>query len=474
LAANQPIARMPLEGDTVAGSLRGLYERYGRQIYSYCYNQLRSREEAEDAVQTTFMNAFRGLKRGTVPHAEQAWLFAIAQNVCFARRASAWKRSRVESESDFDLVQELVPSRESGSSFELIGLEDALAAMPENQRRAILLREWQGLSYREIADELELSQSAVETLIFRARRTLAKGLEEPAPKQQRRIGTGLNLGPLLGALKSLLSGGAAVKAVAVAVAAGTATVAATKADRPLVTRPHYARRVARSVAHAAPSAPTHVVAPASLHGLAAATPAQHKVVVRHVTSKAAPTGAIGAHGEALRASVEAPPASPPPAPAAPPAPVTPPTPPPTSAAVPAQPAQPPVAEAPKADPPKGDPAPPSPKSVDPPKGDQPQTPVPPAPAAPAPAPPAPAAPAPQQPTQGGDNGNGKDKGKGNDPTPPAPQPSAPTPVTTPAPPAPPAPQPPAASGDKSRDNGNGNNGNGNNGNGNGRGKDKGK
>jgi DNA-directed RNA polymerase specialized sigma24 family protein len=51
--------------------------------------------------------------------------------------------------------------------------------MPEQQRRAILLREWQGLSYREISDELELSQSAVETLIFRARRSLAQGLEQP-------------------------------------------------------------------------------------------------------------------------------------------------------------------------------------------------------------------------------------------------------------------------------------------------------
>ena len=51
--------------------------------------------------------------------------------------------------------------------------------MPEQQRRAILLREWQGLSYREVAKELDVSQAAVETLIFRARRSLAAGLEQP-------------------------------------------------------------------------------------------------------------------------------------------------------------------------------------------------------------------------------------------------------------------------------------------------------
>jgi RNA polymerase sigma-70 factor (ECF subfamily) len=180
----------PKRDGPVAESLRSLYERHRRQIYAYCLHHLRSPEEAEDAVQTTFMNAFRGLKRGTVPQAEQAWLYAIAQNVCFARRASSWKRSRIETTSNFDVIQEIVPSPQIERGDELIGLPDALAAMPLNQRRAILLREWQGLSYREIADELELSQSAVETLIFRARRTLAKGLVEQQAKPRHAAGTG--------------------------------------------------------------------------------------------------------------------------------------------------------------------------------------------------------------------------------------------------------------------------------------------
>ena len=56
--------------------------------------------------------------------------------------------------------------------------------MPEQQRRALLLREWQGLSYKEIADELDLSQAAVETLLFRARRSLAtRARREPKPKR---------------------------------------------------------------------------------------------------------------------------------------------------------------------------------------------------------------------------------------------------------------------------------------------------
>jgi RNA polymerase sigma-70 factor, ECF subfamily len=155
-----------------------LFQRFAAQIFGYCLSQLGSREEAEDAVQMTFLNAFRGLQRGVVPQAESAWLFKIAHNVCRSRRRSSWRRGRVEAPNNFEVLQEVMPAREHVGD-ELIRLGDALAQMPDMQRRAILLREWQGLSYREIGAELELSQSAVETLIFRARRTLAAGLEQP-------------------------------------------------------------------------------------------------------------------------------------------------------------------------------------------------------------------------------------------------------------------------------------------------------
>src|ERR671934_3810 len=89
---------------------RDLYERFSAQIMGYCLHQLGSREEAEDAVQTTFMNAFRGLQRGIVPALESAWLFKIAHNVCLSRRRSSWRRDRIESPAEFDAVQELAPA----------------------------------------------------------------------------------------------------------------------------------------------------------------------------------------------------------------------------------------------------------------------------------------------------------------------------------------------------------------------------
>jgi RNA polymerase sigma factor (sigma-70 family) len=292
-----------------ADATRALYERYSRQILNYCVHQLNSREEAEDAVQTTFMNAFRGLKRGIVPEAEQAWLFKIAENVCLSRRRSSWRRGKVESPNDFEVLQEIVPSKHANRADELIGLEEALEAMPENQRRAILLREWQGLSYREISDELELSQAAVETLIFRARRSLAAGLENPAPaKKRRRISAaadGLSLGSLIAGLKSILTGGAAVKAVAVAVAAGSATVAATQAEPALVHRMHHATQPAATVHITKQSQATFSPQAAVVAGASGMSVVQAN---RKITSGASLHNSVAApngHGSAAQAPTEA-------------------------------------------------------------------------------------------------------------------------------------------------------------------------
>jgi RNA polymerase sigma factor (sigma-70 family) len=227
-----------------ADATRALYETYANQIFGYCLHQLGSREEAEDAVQSTFLNAFRGLKRGVVPEMEAAWLFKIAHNVCLSRRRSSWRRGRIESPADFEVVEELAPAP-SRRSEELIGLQDVLETMPESQRRAILLREWQGLSYHEIADELGLSQSAVETLIFRARRSLASGLEQPPEQAKRRLRARAgDLGNLLAGIKSMLLGSAAAVKVAATVAVISATTVVAAAP------------VQSHVHHATPAAPS--------------------------------------------------------------------------------------------------------------------------------------------------------------------------------------------------------------------------
>jgi RNA polymerase sigma factor (sigma-70 family) len=161
-----------------------LYEGYSRQLYRYCLKHLRSHEDAEDAVQNTFLRVHAALGRGVVPEFESAWLYKIAHNVCLSRCLGAKRRSSVEAPHDLQQLEERMaaPGREGD---ELVGLDDALARMPEKLRRAILLREWQGLRYAEIAEALGITCSAAETLIFRARRYLARELESSSGRQLR-------------------------------------------------------------------------------------------------------------------------------------------------------------------------------------------------------------------------------------------------------------------------------------------------
>lgn len=211
-----------------AATAEQLFQEHSGWIYGYCLRILRSPEEAEDALQTTYLNACRSLNQGTRPRAGSAWLLRIAQNVCFARLRSSGRRRKVEGVQDMAILEETVaaPDRPHDA---LIGLTDALISMPEQQRKAILLREWKGLSHREVAAELGLTQAAVETLIFRARRSLAAALEQPEKRSRLRSLHVLDLGGLLAGIKGFFAGSAGVKAaVAITVAATTtATVVAT-------------------------------------------------------------------------------------------------------------------------------------------------------------------------------------------------------------------------------------------------------
>jgi RNA polymerase sigma-70 factor (ECF subfamily) len=258
VAANPTLVRerpATARAESAADGAALLYEQYYDRVFGYCLYHLGSREEAEDVAQTTFMWAFRGLRRGVVPRAEASWLFTIAQNACRARhRARGRKRDR-EVLSDPVVLADVSPAHIADAD-ELIGLEDALARMPELQRRAILLREWRGLSYKEIAAELQLSDAAVETLIFRARRSLAELLAgKPAPKRARRFA--FDFGSIAAACKAFLGTGTAAKVAAFIAAAVVATTLAGSNERaPKTGEPGSARLPVAGARHLATPAKT--------------------------------------------------------------------------------------------------------------------------------------------------------------------------------------------------------------------------
>ena len=224
--------------------LERLYAEYSTKVHGYCRRQLGGRVEAEDATQTVFLHALRALRSGVVPELESAWLFAIAHNVCRTYWRGAARRRRSEDQQDPHVLEQFVAQRETEHD-ELFGLDDALSRIPETQRRAILLREWHGLSYREIAEKLGTSAAAVEMLLFRARRSLAAQLRGERPTLRAKAVGGL--GDLLTFLKLLLGGSSA----ALKIVAGVAAVAALTAGGEELRHRDAATGTQAAAAHAA-------------------------------------------------------------------------------------------------------------------------------------------------------------------------------------------------------------------------------
>ncbi|MGB2953791.1 MAG: sigma-70 family RNA polymerase sigma factor [Gaiellaceae bacterium] len=149
-----------------------LYQKYAGDVYRYALVVLRNPSDAEDVTQTTFMNAYRAFSRGERPRLPQNWVMTIAHNVCRQRfRQSARRPNELPLEQD---VAEIVPE-DTGPSAD--DIRRALGHLAFNQRSALVMRELEGRSYAEIAEILGLTTSAVETLIFRARRALREQLE---------------------------------------------------------------------------------------------------------------------------------------------------------------------------------------------------------------------------------------------------------------------------------------------------------
>ena len=149
-----------------------LYRRHVHDVYRYVLAVLRNPADAEDATQSTFLSAYRAFQRGDRPELPRNWLLKIAHNECRQRFRTLARRPK---EVVWD---ERVPAPSADESVPTADeIRQALGHLSFNQRSALVMRELEGRSYAEIGEILDLSMSAVETLIFRARRALREQLE---------------------------------------------------------------------------------------------------------------------------------------------------------------------------------------------------------------------------------------------------------------------------------------------------------
>src|SRR6185503_8560995 len=173
------------EGDAAAFEL--LVEKYKQPVMNFVYRTLPDATEAEDLAQHVFVQVFKSAHRYQASAKFSTWLFTIARNLCLneiRRRVRHPADSLDETYPDDERPVRQAPETKNFSPpdallhAELEGkIEEALAALPEKQRTAILLCRGDELSYEDIAKVLGCSVSATKSLIHRGRETLKHQLK---------------------------------------------------------------------------------------------------------------------------------------------------------------------------------------------------------------------------------------------------------------------------------------------------------
>lgn len=158
-----------------AEAFRILYDAYGQKVYRYCLRIIGDADVANDCFQETFVKIYenRALFKGS---SFGAWLFKIAHNNCM---------NHIRSKRHTEEIQDVFFANESseGDDFGLKKeIKKALHQLPEALREAIVLREYEELSYSEIAEVLGIDVSLAKVRVFRARIQL-KNLLKPLMKE---------------------------------------------------------------------------------------------------------------------------------------------------------------------------------------------------------------------------------------------------------------------------------------------------
>jgi len=166
-------------------SFNQLVLRWERPIYALAYRVIGREEDARDVTQETFLRAFRALSGFKGQAKFSSWLYRITLNLCrdWIRRERRTPIAQVPEGVDLiELAGESTPSEtvEDLVSRKQLGLAvaKAMALIPDEQRTAIILKEYHGLTFQEIADLLDCPLSTVKTRLYQGLTVLRRHLQE--------------------------------------------------------------------------------------------------------------------------------------------------------------------------------------------------------------------------------------------------------------------------------------------------------
>jgi len=162
-----------------------IVKRWERKIFALCFGMLNREDEAKDAVQETFIAAFRNLKNFRGDAKVSSWLHRIAVNQCLTTKRRT--KSRAESfidddessnEQIFVAPARISPSRTTEQNERLKFVRQAVQSLPSDLRQVIVMKEFEDMTFQEIADTLELPLSTVKSRLYTALKQLRMKLEK--------------------------------------------------------------------------------------------------------------------------------------------------------------------------------------------------------------------------------------------------------------------------------------------------------
>jgi RNA polymerase sigma factor (sigma-70 family) len=185
--SDHSLVRAVRKGDDRA--FEALYSRYQRRITGYVYGMVKDHGRAEDITQEVFVSAFRRMRATERPIAFKPWIYEIAKNACI----DAYRRGRRAEEVSFDADDRLSPSDYGrlvatgpgpdaavDAKQDLDHLCGAFGGLSDTHHQILVMRELEGLSYKDIGERLGMSRPAVESTLFRARKRLGEEYDELA------------------------------------------------------------------------------------------------------------------------------------------------------------------------------------------------------------------------------------------------------------------------------------------------------
>src|ERR671916_771863 len=168
-------------------AFEALYQRYHRRIHVYVHGMVKDHQRAEDVTQEVFVSALRRMRATERPIAFKPWIYEIAKNACIDQFRRAKRAEEVSYNADDGLAPndytrlvstEPVPEKALDSKQQLDHLCGAFGGLSDAHHEILVLRELEGLSYREIGERMGMSRPAVESTLFRARRRLSEEYDE--------------------------------------------------------------------------------------------------------------------------------------------------------------------------------------------------------------------------------------------------------------------------------------------------------